>query len=631
MAFLTPQFNTADLTLAERVQNSLLPKPFACENIELDVRCHPAASLGGDYATAHWVDEHRHYLAMCDVCGHGIAAAILANRVNSEVRRLMEHAPEPWVLIEQLNRFIHQNYVHTNMFLTFACLLLDFRSQTLQHAGAEHPPLLIVSTNEGRTEWIPSRNKLMGYYANCLHEVPQTELALKSDDVLVLFTDGLTDTKDERKELFGEERLRQVVVAARTKPVASIADAVLNEANTWRSGQPQEDDLLLLVAKVAPSISGSSAGRLGATLNLDDVPVLLGGAQRYLDDCLEFARGGSRRLKICDGAGSCRMIRLALSVQDLSDERLLAQLPRLEADDWRVPVISHIPLLAKLGEGATGAVYYGIHPRLGREVALKILAPWVVEKHPDLIHRFIREAQMAGRVYAPNLVTVFDVNTEFGLYFMEMEFVSGISAAEYCEVLKEEGETGVDESIALDICIGAARGLVTAHSHAIIHRDIKPENILIPRIGKKHALGFSQAKLADLGIALSQEYETPHSEAHIVIGTPGYMAPEQIGLSGEADKPADVYGMGATLFDLLSGQLPFDANSSIAMLTQTVLESPRSIHDLRPDITRATAGLIDRCLLKDPEARFTDGAALLEALLECRAALSSRAMVKAGV
>lgn len=98
-----------------------------------------------------------------------------------------------------------------------------------------------------------------------------------------------------------------------------------------------------------------------------------------------------------------------------------------------------------------------------------------------MVHRFIREAQMAGQVHSPNLVTVFDVNTELGLYFIEMEFVPGNSAAEYLEGVRANGEAGVNEAIALDICKGAARGLVAAHSRGIIHRDIKPENILLPR------------------------------------------------------------------------------------------------------------------------------------------------------
>lgn len=309
--------------------------------------------------------------------------------------------------------------------------------------------------------------------------------------------------------------------------------------------------------------------------------------------------------------------------QDLSGDKLLATALKVSVGPEKTPVpaLGGIPLLAKLGQGGMGAVYYGIHPRLEIEVAVKVLPFNIASQNPDLIQRFYREAKIAAKVKSPRLVTVTDVNEEQGLYFIVMEFVSGESAGAYLRKQTKAGKPGLAESTALDIAIAATEGLCAAHEHGVIHRDIKPDNVMVPR-SKNGDLLFTQAKLADLGLARTEDTDNSLTGTQASMGTPGYMAPEQ-GLDAKrAGKPADIFSMGATIYALLSGKAPFAGSSIMRVLMDTAQTPHAPIRSLRPDVSEATGVLLDHCLDKDPSKRFADGASLLEALKLCRKALA---------
>jgi len=192
-------------------------------------------------------------------------------------------------------------------------------------------------------------------------------------------------------------------------------------------------------------------------------------------------------------------------MEDLSTEQLLRAAPRMNVGECVVPALGGIPLLGKLGQGGMGAVYYGVHPRLHLEVAVKVLAPQLSFQSPQAVERFFREARTAARVKSPHLVAVLDVNEDQGLYFLVMEFIRGISAGGYLKQMKAQGSPGMPEAMALDICSAAVKGLAAAHEEGIIHRDIKPDNILIPLSKDGSALRFNESKLADLGLARGEQ------------------------------------------------------------------------------------------------------------------------------
>ncbi|MGD0090549.1 MAG: bifunctional serine/threonine-protein kinase/formylglycine-generating enzyme family protein [Planctomycetota bacterium] len=316
--------------------------------------------------------------------------------------------------------------------------------------------------------------------------------------------------------------------------------------------------------------------------------------------------------------------------QDLSRDALIANAPRVAWQGKQVPALGGIPLVAKLGQGAMGAVYYGVHPRLEVEVAVKVLPFHLAAQHPELIQRFFREAKNAAKIKSPHLVTVLDVDEEQSIHFLVMEYVAGKSARECLAEVKETGRPGLEEGEALSICAAAAAGLAAAHGKGIIHRDIKPDNILVPfceppvaRAGEaqRAGLNFAAAKLTDLGIARNEEHGHSLTLAHVSLGTPGYMAPEQAEDAKEAAKPADVFAMGATLYALLAGAAPFQGSTLLKVLRRTAEQPHTPIWEVRPEVSLATAQLLDRCLAKKPGERYADGTALREALASCQAKL----------
>jgi len=308
--------------------------------------------------------------------------------------------------------------------------------------------------------------------------------------------------------------------------------------------------------------------------------------------------------------------------ENLDSDLVLQNAPRQDVQGQSVPVLGGIALLCKLGQGGMGSVYFGLHPRLRQEVAVKVLPFALIAQNEVMIERFYREAQMAAKVKSPHIVGVLDVNEEAGLFYLVMEYVAGVTTAQYAKNYGPRAN-GLPEEIALKICIAAAKGLNTAHAEGIIHRDLKPDNILIPQ-GKNGEALIDQAKLADLGLARTDEASGSLTGGQTAMGTPGFMSPEQALDAKEARKPTDVFSLGATLYDLLCGRPPFGAKS----LTQTVMDTIQKRHvgpeNFRPDLSPATLNLIERCLKKEPAKRPEDGAAVLALLEAALAALPNK-------
>lgn len=350
--------------------------------------------------------------------------------------------------------------------------------------------------------------------------------------------------------------------------------------------------------------------------------------------------------------------RPSLPPENLDDDKLILSAPRMNFDGRPTPMLGGIHILAKLGQGGMGAVYYGVHPRLNQEVAVKVLPFHLAERQPELVQRFIREAQIAARVRSPHLVGVIDVNEQNGLFYLVMEYVPGLTAGGYLRQLAARGQTGMLEEEALDICLGALIGLAAAHAHGVIHRDIKPENIIVPfapagRIADPsfnpptlggptfssepanpstitqtpsdpRPLDFTAAKLLDLGLARHEEGSMTMTGVNACMGTPGYMSPEQAQDARHASKPADVFSMGATLYALITGDAPFRGTALMHVLNATVKEPHVPIRRIRPDVSKDTAELLERCLKKVADARYADANALLTAMRACRAAIEGR-------
>jgi serine/threonine protein kinase len=343
-----------------------------------------------------------------------------------------------------------------------------------------------------------------------------------------------------------------------------------------------------------------------------------------IDGAASSPSGGGGGTDSSHGASASHLV--SGPIQDLLTENLLLGAPRTTFEGKQCPALGGIPLLRKLGQGGMGAVYYGVHPRLNIEVAVKVLPYHLVEKDPLLVERFFREAQISAQVRSPHLVNVMDVNEESGVFFLVMEYVNGMSGKDRLAQAVRSGEQGLSEREALLIAIAASTGLDDAHARGIIHRDIKPENIMIPNASKTSTdLDVTAAKLMDLGLARADSGTIGNAALTATkqaMGTPGYMAPEQIMDARTAGPRSDVFSMGATIYAMLAGAAPFKRKNSMQTLMATMNAPHTPLTEARPGVSEATSHVVDVCLAKDQADRYPDGHTLLLELKECLARLA---------
>jgi eukaryotic-like serine/threonine-protein kinase len=259
-------------------------------------------------------------------------------------------------------------------------------------------------------------------------------------------------------------------------------------------------------------------------------------------------------------------------------------------------IYSRYELVELLGRGGMAEVWRALDSHLGRQVAIKFLAPQL-SSDPEFLVRFFSEAQAVARISHPNVVQVLDFGEEAGSPFLVMEEVAN-------GPLTEVTGAPVQPDRALEIIAGAAAGAGAAHELGIVHRDIKPGNILLDE--------DRAPKLADFGIASSGRSERLTATG-AAIGSPHYISPEQAS-GGEATPASDVYSLGVVLFELLTGRRPFEGDNVTAVAIAQVEEEPPVPSSLVPEITPAIDALLMRCLAKDPESRYRNGSEMAAAL-----------------
>ncbi|MBI3893675.1 MAG: serine/threonine protein kinase [Candidatus Wallbacteria bacterium] len=250
-------------------------------------------------------------------------------------------------------------------------------------------------------------------------------------------------------------------------------------------------------------------------------------------------------------------------------------------------------VLREIASGSSGTVYLAVQENLGREVALKVLAAGLFEEG-ETRARFLREAKVQARLSHPNLLALFDAGFAAGRPWLAAEIVEGGSLRDR---LARAPTPGVAEAVRLAGEI--ALGLAYAHRTQIVHRDLKPENVLLTLDG--------QVKIADFGLAkVMSATETIQTATGVVLGTPGYLAPEAI--RGEAaGPPADVYALGVILFETLAGRRPFEADDAVGILRAQLTGVAPSLGELSPEATPGLVELVSLCLERAPERRPSAG------------------------
>jgi PAS domain S-box-containing protein len=235
-----------DLRLAARVQQSLAPKSLVWGCIRVDTSYHPTRTIGGDFGLVVPIETDQLNLLVCDVVGHGIGSALIANRIYAEATMLLSSRPALPDMLRHLNRLAIQDIGSPGFFFTLAAARIDRSGRHMVFAGAGHPPAMVVSPGE-EPRLLKSQSTILGALPGAVDREAATEVDLAPGDRIVLYTDGITDVFDSRGEMLGVEGLQRVVRETSLLPFTQMKQAILDRVAAWRAGPPVDDVSLVLV------------------------------------------------------------------------------------------------------------------------------------------------------------------------------------------------------------------------------------------------------------------------------------------------------------------------------------------------------------------------------------------------
>ena len=309
-------------------------------------------------------------------------------------------------------------------------------------------------------------------------------------------------------------------------------------------------------------------------------------------------------------AGNFRDInKRILTLKNLGETGIFAAAPSKRDDSLMLdqattkPTLGRYEVLKELGQGAMGVVYLGKDPKINREVAIKTLKYADVDPHrlPEIKKRFFREAEAAGKLSHPNIMTIYDVGEDYDMAYMAIELLKGQDLADYCE----EGKRLPVKRV-LSIVSSVAEALEYAHNQGVVHRDIKPDNILL--------LDNDDVKVADFGIARVMSAST--TETGMILGTPNYMSPEQV--AGEkVDGRSDLFSLGVVMYELLTGEKPFKGDNLTNLMYAIANVNYTPLKDVVKKIPPCCSEVIDKLLTKSTRRRPKSAAKVVELIQDC--------------
>src|SRR5215469_3867399 len=234
-----------DLRLAAQVQNSLVPKSQAWGNVSVDSFYHPAHSIGGDFGLVNSQDEEHVSLLVCDVSGHGIGSALVANRIYSEATSHLRNGTPFTDMFERLNRLMIEDIPGSGIFVTLAAVRINAQKRHMDFAGAGHPPVMVARRRQSPL-LLESRSAVLGLLPEAVDVSASLEMPLEPDDRIVLYTDGITEVFNSKGEMLDVEGFREIVRQASALPAGQMKQGILDGVAAWRNGPPTDDVSLML-------------------------------------------------------------------------------------------------------------------------------------------------------------------------------------------------------------------------------------------------------------------------------------------------------------------------------------------------------------------------------------------------
>lgn len=270
------------------------------------------------------------------------------------------------------------------------------------------------------------------------------------------------------------------------------------------------------------------------------------------------------------------------------------------------PMLGRYQVEKELGRGAMGMVYLGQDPKIGRTVAIKTMSlaqEFEGEKLNEVRDRFFREAETAGRMNHPNIVTIYDVGEDQELAYIAMDYLKGDTLLAFCKP-----ETLLPADTVFEIVIKVAEALEYAHEKHVVHRDIKPANIMYDKAS-------DSVKVTDFGVACLTD--ASKTKTGTILGSPSYMSPEQLA-GKKVDGRSDLFSLTITLYQMLTGELPFIGESLASLMYKIANEKHPDVRMFRPDLPSCVSKIINKGLHKDIERRFQNGQQMANSLKRCR-------------
>jgi PAS domain S-box-containing protein len=235
-----------DLRLAARVQQSLAPKSLSWGSVSVDAFYHPVHSIGGDFALVSSRDHEHLSLLVCDVSGHGIGSALVANRIYSETTAHLNSGMPFTEMFTKLNRFLIEDIAESGMFVTVAAARIDVERRRMIFAGAGHPPAMLARRGQ-KPLLLESRSMVLGALPDAVDVTSNLEVQLEADDRIVLYTDGITEVFNSRGQMLSISGLEEIIHQTSSLPAEEMKQAILDGVAAWREGPPTDDVSLMLM------------------------------------------------------------------------------------------------------------------------------------------------------------------------------------------------------------------------------------------------------------------------------------------------------------------------------------------------------------------------------------------------